>query len=54
MPPVMQRRWYRSCDDGADRWSGVVCRKIITPFLARDFFPVFYACHLAVLGVLAL
>lgn len=29
----------RSCDDGADRWSGVVCRKIITPFLARGFFP---------------
>lgn len=28
-----------SCDDGADRWSGVVCRKIITPFLARGFFP---------------
>ena len=27
------------CDDGADRWSGVVCRKIITPFLARGFFP---------------
>ena len=26
-------------DDGADRWSGVVCRKIITPFLARGFFP---------------
>ncbi|MBS8449338.1 hypothetical protein KEP93_21955 [Escherichia coli] len=25
--------------DGADRWSGVVCRKIITPFLARGFFP---------------
>lgn len=29
----------RPCDDGADRWSGVVCRKIITPFLARGFFP---------------
>ncbi len=29
----------RSCNDGADRWSGVVCRKIITPFLARGFFP---------------
>lgn len=28
-----------SCDDGADRWSGVVCRKIITPFLARRLFP---------------
>lgn len=28
-----------SCDDGADRWSGVACRKIITPFLARRFFP---------------
>lgn len=28
-----------SCDDGADRWSGVVYRKIITPFLARRFFP---------------
>ena len=27
------------CDDGADRWSGVVCRKIIPPFLARGFFP---------------
>lgn len=26
-------------DNGADRWSGVVCRKIITPFLARGFFP---------------
>lgn len=37
---VMQRLddgW--SCDDGADRWSGVVCRKIITPFLARRLFP---------------
>ncbi len=29
----------RPCYDGADRWSGVVCRKIITPFLARGFFP---------------
>lgn len=29
----------RPCDDGADRWSGVACRKIITPFLARRFFP---------------
>ncbi len=25
--------------DGADRWSGVLCREIITPFLARRFFP---------------
>ncbi len=33
------RETGRSCDDGADRWSGVVCRKIITPFLARGFFP---------------
>lgn len=31
----------RPCDDGADRWSGVVCREIITPFLARAFFPDF-------------
>lgn len=29
----------RPCDDGADRWSGVLCREIITPFLARGFFP---------------
>ncbi|EEV6030295.1 hypothetical protein EKE67_21410 [Escherichia coli] len=33
------RETGRPCDDGADRWSGVVCRKIITPFLARGFFP---------------
>ncbi|SVF55913.1 conjugative transfer protein [Escherichia coli] len=29
----------RPCDDGADRWSGVVCREIIIPFLARRLFP---------------
>lgn len=31
----------RPCDDGADRWPGVLCREIITPFLARGFFPDF-------------
>ena len=41
---------------GADRWSGVLCREIITPPVSGPeiFFPTFYACHLAVLGVLAL
>ncbi len=29
----------RPCDDGADRWPGVLCREIITPFLARRLFP---------------
>lgn len=29
----------RPCDDSADCWSGVVCREILTPFLARRFFP---------------
>lgn len=32
-------RFSRPCDDGADRWSGVVCREIIIPFLARRLFP---------------
>ncbi|MBE1153208.1 conjugal transfer protein, partial [Escherichia coli] len=29
-------------------------RKSLPRFWAGDFFPVFYGCHLAVLGVLAL
>ncbi len=29
----------RPCDDGADCWPGVLCREIITPFLARRLFP---------------
>ncbi len=31
--------WCDIWGNGADCWSGVVYRKIITPFLARGFFP---------------
>lgn len=39
---VNGENWFdrsRPCDDSADCWSGVVCREILTPFLARRFFP---------------
>ncbi len=36
---LVARTDSRPCDDGADRWSGVVCREIIIPFLARRLFP---------------
>ncbi len=36
---ILGRQGSRPCDDSADCWSGVVCREILTPFLARRFFP---------------